>query len=101
MRRVLRCDGVIPQCSDNNRELAPDDAAAIRAWLTEQGLPASFDMVADGETPGEDPAAAAATTAALGAAGCTWWLETRWAARDTMGERIAAGPPRPAQRRPA
>jgi len=101
MRRVLRCDGIMPQFSDNDREPEPDDAAAVRAWLTEQGLPASFDMIADGETPGDDPAAAAATTAAWSAAGCTWWLESRWAARDAMGERIAAGPPRPPKPRSA
>jgi Luciferase-like monooxygenase len=95
MRRVLRCEGIIPQSSDSNRDLRPSDAAAVRAWLTEQGLPADFDMIVDGETPGEDPAAALTTTAAWDAAGCTWWLESRWAARDTMGERIAAGPPRP------
>jgi hypothetical protein len=99
MRRVLRCDGIIPQCSDGDRELGPDDAAAVRAWLTEHGLPTTFDMIVDGETPGEHPAAAAATTAAWSAAGCTWWLESRWTARDTMGERIAAGPPRLAQPR--
>jgi len=39
-------------------------------------------------------AAAAAAAARWASAGCTWWLETRWEARDTMAERIAAGPPR-------
>ncbi len=93
MRRVLRCDGVIPQYADGEAQ-GPQDAAAVRAWLTEQGKPASFDLIADGETPGDDPAAAAAATAAWAAAGCTWWLETRWEARGTMAARIAAGPPR-------
>ena len=94
MRRVLCCDGMIPQFGDSEGEPEPDDAAAIRAWLTEQGLPASFDLIAAGETPADDPAAAASTATAWGAAGCTWWLETRWAAREAMPERIAAGPPR-------
>ena len=96
MRRVLRCDGVIPQFAGNDAEPRPEDAAAVRAWLTEQGMPGSFDVIADGETPASDPEAAAATTAQWASAGCTWWLETRWEARDTMAERIAAGPPRPA-----
>jgi alkanesulfonate monooxygenase SsuD/methylene tetrahydromethanopterin reductase-like flavin-dependent oxidoreductase (luciferase family) len=101
MRRVLRCDGIIPQLARNDeyagddRDLQPEDAAAIRAWLTDQGMPGSFDIIADGETPASDPEAAAVTTAQWDSAGCTWWLETRWEARDTMGERIAAGPPRP------
>jgi alkanesulfonate monooxygenase SsuD/methylene tetrahydromethanopterin reductase-like flavin-dependent oxidoreductase (luciferase family) len=93
MRRVLRCDGVIPQYAAG-ADPAPQDAAAVRTWLTQQGKPASFDVIADGETPSDDPAAAAATTAAWKAAGCTWWLETRWESRDTMAGRITAGPPR-------
>ena len=35
-----------------------------------------------------------ATVAAWAQAGCSWWLETRWEARDQMRERLAAGPPR-------
>lgn len=94
MRRVLRCDGVIPQFSVVGRDPGPDDLAAVRQWLTERGKPDSFDIVVDGQTPAADPAAAAATAAAWASAGCTWWLETRWADRDEMPERLAAGPPR-------
>jgi alkanesulfonate monooxygenase SsuD/methylene tetrahydromethanopterin reductase-like flavin-dependent oxidoreductase (luciferase family) len=93
MRRALRCDGVIPQY--RTAEPGPQDAAAVRAWLTGQGRPAVFDLIADGETPADDPVAAAAATAAWAKAGCTWWLETRWEARDQMRDRLAAGPPRP------
>jgi alkanesulfonate monooxygenase SsuD/methylene tetrahydromethanopterin reductase-like flavin-dependent oxidoreductase (luciferase family) len=94
MRRVLRCDGIIPQYAGSDPR--PQDAAAVRGWLTEHGLPGSFDIIADGETPADDPQAAAATTAHWASAGCTWWLETRWEARDTMRQRIAGGPPRSA-----
>jgi hypothetical protein len=94
MRRVLRCDGMIPQYAGVDRVPRPEDAAAVRGWLTEQGLPGSFDLIADGETPGDKPALAAEIAATWSEAGCTWWLETRWATRDTMGDRIAAGPPR-------
>jgi alkanesulfonate monooxygenase SsuD/methylene tetrahydromethanopterin reductase-like flavin-dependent oxidoreductase (luciferase family) len=93
MRRALRCDGLIPQY--RTAEPGPQDAAAVRAWLTGQGRPAGFDVIADGETPADDAAAAAAATAAWAGAGCTWWLETRWEARDQMRDRLAAGPPRP------
>ncbi len=93
MRRVLRCDGIIPQYAGIDREPRPDDAAAVREWLTEQGLPGSFDLIADGETPGDKPALAREIAATWSEAGCTWWLETRWSRRDTMGERITAGPP--------
>ena len=97
MRRVLRCDGIIPQYSGtagDDTEPGPGDAAAVRAWLTEQRLPDSFDLIADGETPGDKPALAATVADSWRSAGCTWWLETRWEARDAMAERIAAGPPR-------
>ena len=96
MRRVLRCDGIIPQYAPADGEPGPHHAAEVRQWLTGQGLPAGFDVIADGETPAGDAAAAAAAVAPWAAAGCTWWLETRWEARDEFRERLAAGPPRPA-----
>jgi alkanesulfonate monooxygenase SsuD/methylene tetrahydromethanopterin reductase-like flavin-dependent oxidoreductase (luciferase family) len=91
MRRALRCDGIIPQY--RTPEPGPNDARAVRAWLTDQGARAGFDVIADGETPGDDDAAAASTVTAYADAGCTWWLETRWEARDQMRDRLAAGPP--------
>jgi hypothetical protein len=58
-------------------------------------------MVAEGETPADDPAAAAAQVAPWAAAGCTWWLETRWEMPHDppqrmreIAERIAVGPAR-------
>jgi alkanesulfonate monooxygenase SsuD/methylene tetrahydromethanopterin reductase-like flavin-dependent oxidoreductase (luciferase family) len=93
MRRVLLCDGVVPQYQVEGREGGPEDAGAVRQWLLEHGADPSIDVVAEGETPGDDPAAWAE-------AGCTWWLETRWEMphhvperMQEMRERIAAGPP--------
>ena len=107
MRRVLRCDGVIPEYYLDDRPGTPDDVRALRAWLAEQGgggdprRIAEIDVTAEGETPAHDAAAAAAQVEPWAAAGCTWWLETRWelphhsAERlDQIRERIAAGPPR-------
>ena len=92
MRRVLRCDGVIPACADT-----PDKIREMRAWL---GKP-ELDVLAEGETPPGDPLAAAETVEPWAAAGCTWWMETRWTmphhGPDRMREirdRITAGPPR-------
>jgi len=95
MRRVLRCDGVIPQYQTGERGPTPADARAIRPWLTEHGAPAGFDVIADGETPADDADAARATAASWAEAGCTWWLETRWQASEQIRDRIAAGPPGP------
>jgi alkanesulfonate monooxygenase SsuD/methylene tetrahydromethanopterin reductase-like flavin-dependent oxidoreductase (luciferase family) len=102
MRRALRCDGIIPQYQAQGREPGPGDAKAVRTWLASHGAEPRFDVVADGETPAGDRAAAAAIAAAWAGAGCTWWLETRWSAsqsdpagRRELAERIAAGPPAP------
>jgi hypothetical protein len=100
MRRVLRCDGLIPQYDLGGREAGPADAAAARAWLADRGAAPGLDVIAEGETPADDAAAAAAQVAPWAGAGCTWWLETRWGEPGdlaprlgTMAERLAAGPP--------
>jgi alkanesulfonate monooxygenase SsuD/methylene tetrahydromethanopterin reductase-like flavin-dependent oxidoreductase (luciferase family) len=100
MRRVLRCDGVVPQYRVGEREERPADAGEVRAWLAEHGAGDDFDVVAQGETPADDPAAAGDKVAPWAAAGCTWWLETRWELPHHVPERmaqvrdrIAAGPP--------
>jgi hypothetical protein len=105
MRRVLRCDGLLPVARDGDgfRETKPEDITAMLAWLEEQGgVRPGFDVVMEGETPADDPAAAASTVTTWAEAGCTWWLETRWAAPGAdateqlrvVRERIEAGPPR-------
>jgi hypothetical protein len=102
MRRVLRCDGIIPQYETDGRDPGPQDARAVRRWLSEHGAGPGFDIVADGETPAKDPDGAALVQP-WAQAGCTWWLETRWeiphdsAERmNQIVERLEAGPPRPA-----
>ena len=92
----------MPQYQLDGRDAGPDDARALRQWLTDHGAGPGFDIVMDGETPASDPAAAAATTRPWAEAGCTWWLETRWEmphdSPDRMGDiraRIEAGPPGP------
>jgi len=100
LRRALRCDGIIPQYDLEGREAGPDDARELARWLAGHGTRPGFDIVADGETPARDRAAAAAVVGPWADAGCTWWLETRWemphdsAERmSQIRERLAAGPP--------
>jgi alkanesulfonate monooxygenase SsuD/methylene tetrahydromethanopterin reductase-like flavin-dependent oxidoreductase (luciferase family) len=99
MRRVLRCDGVVPQYSLGRPE-APDDVRALRSWLDEHGARPGTDVIAEGETPADDPGAAARQVAPWAEAGATWWMETRWEmphhTPDRLGEvrrRLTAGPP--------
>lgn len=100
MRRVLRCDGVLPEWHLEGREGSPDDVAEMRAWLAEHGARDDIDVISEGQTPGDDPDAAAEVLAPWAASGCTWWLETRWEMPHgseqrlrEVRERIAAGPP--------
>ncbi len=87
MQRVVRCAGWLPYMDD----MAPEGVADGLDWLRAHGAPADIDVIADGETPGDDPQRWAD-------AGCTWWLETRWGAFDAIRidesrDRIEAGPP--------
>lgn len=100
MRRALRCEGIVPQYQGLDGDAAPEHARAVREWLDERGGSA-VEIVAEGETPADDPRAAAATAAGWAEAGCTWWLESRWemphGAPERMQQvrdRLAAGPPR-------
>jgi alkanesulfonate monooxygenase SsuD/methylene tetrahydromethanopterin reductase-like flavin-dependent oxidoreductase (luciferase family) len=100
LRRALRCDGIVSQYQLGSQEPGPDDARAVRQWLTDHGAGPGFDIVTDGETPAGDRAAAAAEVRRWADAGCTWWLETRWElphdSPERMGDiraRIEAGPP--------
>src|SRR5439155_5039691 len=91
MRRVLRCDGLLPVCMDENgfRQTMPDDIRAMRNWLDAHGgVRPGFDVVIEGETPAGDPAEAAARVAPWAAAGATWWLEARWEMPHDSPERL-------------
>ena len=103
MRRVLRCDGIIPQFGADSG--GPEVCGQCGPGWPRHGARAGLDVVADGETLADDATAAATQVRALADAGATWWLETRWGMPDNMPERIqdmtdrlAAGPPGPGPR---
>ncbi|GAA0935071.1 LLM class flavin-dependent oxidoreductase [Kribbella koreensis] len=98
MARALRCDGLLPQYSSG--EGTPEELGAVRTWLNERGAAPEFEVIAEGETAADDPAAAAAQVAPWAEAGATWWLETRWEMPHHSPERmrqvrdrLIAGPP--------
>jgi len=56
-----------------------------------------FDIVWEGQTPGEDPGRAAAVVRPYAEAGATWWIESPWTPPnepDDLRVRIRQGPPR-------
>jgi hypothetical protein len=101
MRRVLRWDGLLPYKAGDNGQpavLTPDDIRAMRQFIVEQrGAAAPFDIVMEGETPGDDPVCAAAMVEPFVEAGITWWLDSLWsqaAGSPALLQRIRQGPPR-------
>jgi len=101
MRRVLRCNGILPVVSIPGREcpLSPDDTRDISRWLTDHGAHA-HDIVVEGVTPSRDAQAATAAVAPWADAGATWWLDARWMLPHHSDERmqqvrrrLRAGPP--------
>jgi hypothetical protein len=100
LARVLKYDGLLPnKIGEDGRAgpCSPDDLRAIRAYVTERRDVAGFDLVAEGKTPADDPAAAAAIVQPWVDAGATWWTEADWDAMNDLPRvraRIEAGPPR-------
>lgn len=97
MRRVLRCDGLIPQYAGD--DWGPERLAEAVAWLRER-TDRPIDVVVEGETATPDEADEVVRPWVD--AGATWWLESRWELPHHSAERmaqvrarLAAGPARP------
>ena len=107
MARALRYDGLIPSMFDAGGRAAQATPEVLREMCAyvDANRPAEnagrpFDIVVEGVTPGDDPAAAAAAVRPWAAAGATWWIEALWSASERpdavefIKTRIAQGPPR-------
>lgn len=95
-RRAARWDGIYPLGDD--RPVTPDELRAALAYLQPYRADptAPFDVLTVGNTPGADPARAAALMAEWEAAGATWWQEGFMPDDDAelVRARIRLGPPR-------
>ena len=84
MQRAVRYDGLLPNVmgDDGRVHMSPptlDELCAMKAWIDEhRAATTPFDIIVDGETPGDDRAKAIAMVRAQAEAGATWWLESRW-----------------------
>lgn len=106
MRRVLRCDGLLPHilppaaagswtADDIRAAFTPELIGQIKAYIdANRTLTTPFDIVIEGETPGDNAALATAKLQPLADAGVTWWIEARWSDdREGVLKRIRQGPP--------
>ncbi len=100
MQRALRYDGLLPtkiNPDGSGGEVTPDDIRAMKAYVAEHRTqPTPFDIVWEGETPGDDRNAARRIIKPYVDAGITWWMEAHWTTEDidAIHTRIKQGPPR-------
>ncbi|MBI3244795.1 MAG: LLM class flavin-dependent oxidoreductase [Chloroflexi bacterium] len=105
MQRVLRYDGLLPNVmTDEGKHRPPalDDIREMKAYVkANRKAKGRFEIVMEGETPGDDPGKATVIVREWAKAGATWWIEAMWGApRSAKGlkvilKRIKQGPPRP------
>jgi alkanesulfonate monooxygenase SsuD/methylene tetrahydromethanopterin reductase-like flavin-dependent oxidoreductase (luciferase family) len=101
MRRVLRCDGLLPSAKDaegKTVQASPADVREMRDWIASQRQDGgSFEIVVEGKTPGQDRKRAREIVASWSNAGATWWIEALWDVpadrQDLLLQRIRQGPP--------
>ncbi len=103
MHRAMQYDGLLPQIikptegiGHSTQKVDLADLRIIRDFIIEHHIDSkSFDIVIEGDSPGEDKQKAAELVAQWAEAGATWWLEAPWDA-DTQADvlkRIRQGPP--------
>ncbi len=96
MSRALRYDGLLAYTTRG--EVTPEDIREMRAYVEEnRGVGTAFDIVWEGQTPGDDPGRAAEVVRPFAGAGATWWIESTWLPPnepEDLRRRIEAGPPR-------
>jgi alkanesulfonate monooxygenase SsuD/methylene tetrahydromethanopterin reductase-like flavin-dependent oxidoreductase (luciferase family) len=98
MRRILKCDGLLPQKMSPEgqfEEVTPADIRAMKAYVdANRTLTTPFDIVVEGKTGGLPPAQAQAKLAEWAEAGATWWIEGMWEHSEAeVLQRIRQGPP--------
>ncbi len=96
MNRALRYDGLLAYTTRG--EVAPGDIREMKDYVEEnRGAGTAFDIVWEGQTPGDDPGWAAEVVRPFAEAGATWWIESPWLPPnepEDLRRRIEDGPPR-------
>ncbi len=102
MARVLRYDGLLPNMMGTDGKVlfsppTPADLRDMAAFIhANRSTTTPFDIIMEGQTPGDDPVKAVAMVRPYVEAGATWWNEAMWDAKDDNDvlARIRQGPPR-------
>ena len=98
MRRLLKCDGLLPQKMNPSGEfepVTPADLNQMKAYIdSNRELTTPFDYVAEGKSGDLEPSAVKEMLKEWEDAGATWWVEGLWeATREQAEERLCKGPP--------
>jgi alkanesulfonate monooxygenase SsuD/methylene tetrahydromethanopterin reductase-like flavin-dependent oxidoreductase (luciferase family) len=100
MGRALRYDGVLAAIVSGSAEspgVTPETIKEIKAYAGQNRDDTTpFDIVWEGQTPGEDPERAASIVRPYAEAGATWWIESPWTPPNEPEDlrlRINQGPP--------
>jgi hypothetical protein len=98
MRRVLKCDGLLPQkmnAAGQFEELNPEDIRAMKEYVdANRSLTTPFDIVVEGKTSAMSPGQVQEKLSAWAEAGATWWIDGLWeCSEEQASTRIQQGPP--------
>jgi alkanesulfonate monooxygenase SsuD/methylene tetrahydromethanopterin reductase-like flavin-dependent oxidoreductase (luciferase family) len=99
MARVARWDGLLPsmRTPEGHDYSTHDITRQMKVFIEARRAPdaAPLDIIVEGKTPGDDPAAGAEIVRPWAEVGATWWLETDWSdpGTDVVDTRIRQGPP--------
>ena len=99
MRRILKCDGLLPQKMNSKgefEEVTPDDLRKMKAYIdANRTLTTPFDYVVEGKSGELDPSLVNEKQHEWAEAGATWWVEGLWeATTEQAAARLRQGPPK-------
>jgi alkanesulfonate monooxygenase SsuD/methylene tetrahydromethanopterin reductase-like flavin-dependent oxidoreductase (luciferase family) len=98
MRRVLKCDGLLPQKMNDQgqfEEITPEDIRVMKAFIDENRTRTTpFDIIVEGKRGDLTPDQLKEKLNTWAEAGATWWIDGLWEYTEEQAlERIQMRPP--------